>query len=380
MKLIGRVPGWEGTWEVGIEGDRVTGVREVEAPGDAPWVSPGFIDLQVNGFMGFDINADTVTAETVEAMVRALWTTGVTRVCPTVITGPLDRIERSLRAIAAARRHAVVRHSIVGIHLEGPYISPEDGPRGAHSRAHVHPPSWDEFARLQEAAEGLIRLVTVAPEIDGALPFIESLSSHGVIPAIGHSAASAADIRHAVAAGARLSTHLGNGCHAVLPRHPNPIWCQLAADGLYASFIADGFHLPAEVVKTFIRAKGLDRSILVTDAIAAAGLPPGSYELGGLPVEVAASGRVELKGTPYLAGSSLTMPRAVLNAMRMAGLELPQALRLVTENPAVLLGIHATNGNLRPGAHADLVEFEYSEVGGLRVLRTIVAGQVVYGP
>src|SRR5205807_1149747 len=162
-------------------------------------------------------------------------------------------------------------------HLEGPYISAEDGPRGAHPLAQVRPPDLGEFQRIQEAADGNIRLVTLAPELPGALAFIDKLTAAGVVVAIGHTAASPATIRDAVSAGARLSTHLGNGSHAMLPRHDNYLWEQLAADELWASIICDGHHLPAAVMRCILRVKTPARTILTCDAGSLAGLPSGRY-------------------------------------------------------------------------------------------------------
>src|SRR5207244_4307325 len=175
-------------------------------------------------------------------------------------------------------------------HREGPDLSPEDGPRGAHPRQHIRPPDWDEFRRLQDAAGGLIRLVTLAPEHDGALPFIEKLVAAGVVVSLGHTAASGACIRAAAKAGARLSTHLGNGAHAILPRHPNYIWEQLAADELWASIICDGHHLPPSVARCIVRVKTPARTILTSDAGSLAGLAPGHYHEWGQELEVRPEG------------------------------------------------------------------------------------------
>src|SRR5262249_44392150 len=179
-----------------------------------------------------------------------------------------------------------------GFHLEGPYICPDDGPRGAHPRDHVRPPNWDEFCRFQDAAKGHIRLVTLAPELQGALSLFEKLRATGVITAVGHTAASGAVIRDAIHAGARLSTHLGNGCAAMLPRRDNCLWEQLAADELSASIITDGHHLPPSVLKTICRAKTPARTILISDASALAGLTPGMYRDLGQDVEVLAEGKI----------------------------------------------------------------------------------------
>lgn len=295
---------------------------------------PGFVDIQVNGFAGIDFNSPDVTGEQIRGALTALHATGVTRLLPTLITGPLDRFARCARALLAVNDPA-----IAGIHLEGPYISPTDGPRGAHPRAHTMPARLDDFKRRQDAASGRIVLVTLAPEVAGAIDLIEYLVANDVRVAIGHSEADAAMIRNAISAGATLSTHLGNGCAAVMARHPNLIWEQLAADELSASLIVDGHHLPPATVKSAVRAKSPARSILVTDAMAAAGCPPGSYRIGELDVVVGADRRVSLSGTPYLAGSALTMPEAVANTVRFTGLPLADVFPMASAVPASCLGI-----------------------------------------
>jgi N-acetylglucosamine-6-phosphate deacetylase len=297
---------------------------------------PGFVDIQVNGFAGVDFNSGDVTTEQIGAALTALRATGVTRLLPTLITGPFDRFARCARTILGVDDVA-----IAGIHLEGPYISPVDGARGAHPRAYTMPARLDDFNRRQDAAGGRIVLVTLAPEVDGAIELIEHLVSAGVRVAIGHSDASPGTIRDAVSAGATLSTHLGNGCAAMIDRHSNVIWEQLAADALLASFIVDGHHLPAALVKSAVRAKSPSRTILVTDAMAAAGCGPGSYRIGEVEVVVDQTRRVSLSGTPYLAGSVLTMPEAVANTVRFTGLPLEEVLPMATSIPADFLGIPA---------------------------------------
>jgi N-acetylglucosamine-6-phosphate deacetylase len=223
--------------------------------------------------------------------------------------------------------------------MEGPYISPDDGPRGAHRREDVSAASIEDFKRRQDAAGGRILLVTLAPEAPGALPLIEYLRGAGIRVGIGHTAASADQIRDAVRAGATLSTHLGNGAAQMLPRHPNFLWEQLAADELTASLIVDGHHLPPATVKTMIRAKGVDRVVLVTDAIAAAGQPPGAYVLGSVTVRLDDTGRVAVPGSPNLAGSALSLDRAVANTVRFAGVTIEQALAMASTIPARYLGL-----------------------------------------
>lgn len=320
---------------------------------------PGFFDLQVNGFAGVDFNAPDLTPEGVGRALDALRRTGVTRFLPTLITGSFERFAACARVL-----NALDDPAIAGIHMEGPYISPVDGPRGAHPLAHCRDASADDFERRQEAASGRIVLVTLAPEVDGALALVEHLVARGIKVAIGHTAAAPRLIRDAVAAGATLSTHLGNGCAATLPRHPNLIWEQLAADELWASLIADGHHLPPATVKVMTRVKPPRRAILVTDAMAAAACPPGPYTIGDLAVDVSADGRVSLRGTPFLAGSALTMPAAVANTVRFTGLPLHEAAYMASSGPAAYLGTRT----------AGTVVAEWDEaLGRLEVMETACA-------
>jgi N-acetylglucosamine-6-phosphate deacetylase len=222
--------------------------------------------------------------------------------------------------------------------MEGPYISPEDGPRGAHPEPWVRDASVDDFERRQEAANGRIRLVTLAPEVRGALELVEHLVSRGVRVALGHSDATSREIADAVSAGATLSTHLGNGCADTLPRHPNLLWTQLADDRLLAGLIVDGIHLPPDMVKVMVRAKTAERCILVTDAVTCAGCPPGRYRIGTLEVELGPEGRVWSATSGTLAGSALQLPDAVANLCRFTGLGLEEALPLASLYPARYLG------------------------------------------
>jgi N-acetylglucosamine-6-phosphate deacetylase len=318
----------------------------------------GLIDIQVNGFAGIDFNSPGLSVEQISAALDAQRATGVTRCLPTLITGSLEHFAACARALLS-----VPDAAIAGIHLEGPYISPTDGPRGAHPREHTAPASLDDFRKRQDAADGRIVLVTLAPEVSGAIGLIEYLASHGVRVAIGHSEAPPAVVRDAVAAGATLSTHLGNGCASVLPRHPNMMWEQLAADELYASLIVDGHHLPPATVKTMIRAKTPQRTILITDAMAAAGCAPGTYRLGSVDVEVGADRRVSLRGTPYLAGSALTMPEAIGNTARFTGLPLSDVIPMATTIPAEYLGI-ATAGTVVASWDGAQGLFQITEVIG----------------
>jgi N-acetylglucosamine-6-phosphate deacetylase len=304
-----------------------------------PYCSPGFIDLQINGWAGVDFSSPDLTAEAAAGVVEKLWLTGVTSFCPTLVTNPLDILERNLRVLEEARRrYPGFAASAPCYHLEGPYLSP-GGSRGAHNPDFMRPPSWEEFSRLQSAAGGHIGLLTIAPELPGACDFIRRVAESGVLVAVGHTDGTARDIAGAARAGARLCTHLGNGCPEFMHRHHSPIWAQLVNDGLHASMICDGFHLPAEVVQAIARLKGEDRCILITDAIHVTGLPAGDYYLGSVPVRLLAEGKVVTRTSPSsMAGSTLSMDRAIEQYQRLGGASPAAALRAATCNPARLLG------------------------------------------
>jgi N-acetylglucosamine-6-phosphate deacetylase len=292
--------------------------------------------------------------------------------------------------MAAALRHlANAKESIAegaarlgeameAFHLEGPYISPDDGPRGAHPARWVRPPDLEEFRRLQDAARGNIRLVTLSPEWPQAPRFIEAIVQQGVVASIGHTRASSEQISDAVSAGATLSTHLGNGADAMLPRHPNYLWEQLAEDRLAASFIVDGFHLPSSFLNVALRAKGLERSLLVTDAVMPAGCSPGAYRLGEVDVELRPDGSVRLADGTRLAGSALKMHHAITNVMQTAGLSLRDAISLATRNPARVGRIAYRQRGMNPGDRADLVRFRLDDGGQLTILETYLSGQRVF--
>ena len=358
-RVVGRDPSTSRVLEVTIDDGVVEAVRETGAGTDVPWLSAGLVDLQVNGFGGFDVNGPDVTADEVVALARALARVGTTSFVPTVITAGEADIVRSLRAVVEAReRDAATARAIPSVHLEGPHLSPETGPRGVHPTEHIRPPDVAEFARWQEAAQGLVRIVTLSPHHPGAVEYTRHLTAHGTAVAVGHTHASPEQIRAVVDAGATLCTHLGNGAHAILPRHPNYIWTQLADDRLTAGFIADGHHLPGDTLTAMLRAKGLSRSVLVSDSVALAGMPEGDYvtPVGGR-VHLSAEGRLSEAGTPYLAGAARPLADCVAGAVRLAGLTLAQALRLATENPARLTG---RAGRLVAGSPADLLLFHHA--------------------
>jgi N-acetylglucosamine-6-phosphate deacetylase len=361
--------------DISIADGYIDGVREVDLPdAGGVWLAPGFIDLQVNGYAGFDVNADDLSEETIIGLTAKLLAAGTTAFLPTIITAPERKILHAVKTIARARHscfdHA---HAIPGIHLEGPHIAPEDGARGAHAAEHVRPPNIHEFDRLQQAAEGLIRLITLSPHWPDAPAYIHELTKRGVIVSLGHTSATLQQIRDAVDAGATLSTHLGNGIPAMLPRHPNPIWSQLADDRLRATFIADGHHLSAEVLKVMLRAKTIDRSLLVSDSVALAGMPPGVYEtpVGGR-VEMHPGARLNIVGTEMLAGAALPLKDNIGWLLRQKLCSLADAVHMASLNPATLLDMPQPYAE---GSPARLVRFHVDEMSGPLTILDTVCGE-----
>ena len=357
-------------------------ITECSATGvtDGRLLAPALVDIQLNGYAGVGVKSDDPNPEDLLRMARAVWATGVGSFVPTVTTDSCERIDGGIRRVrSACAQDSLFASSVPGIHVEGPYISRDDGPRGAHPLEHVRAPDWNEFSGWQDAADGTIRILTLSPEWDGCASFIECVADTGVVVAIGHTQATPEQIDDAVCAGATLSTHLGNGAHAILARHPNYIWHQLAEDGLWASFIADGHHLPAATFKAMLRAKTLERAVLTSDAVKFAGMPAGAYgDDGDFAVDLLENGRVQLAGTPYLAGAGLPLVRGVENAVRFAGVPLAAAWRLAAHNPARLLGLE-DRGALIAGARADFVVCDWdADACELYVRETVVAGEVVY--
>ncbi len=369
--------------EIRLDGERIADISTCKSnrddqrwPGEDIRIAPGFIDIQTNGFAGVDLNHAHFRGDELVDVCRNLLSTGVTRFCPTLITADLKQLARNIKEIRrACERHWLVRKMVIGTHLEGPYINPEDGPRGAHPRTHVVRPDWGEFERLLLSGNGLVRMVTVAPEVPGGLDFIQKASQSGLVVGIGHCNPDPEIVDQAVRAGARISTHLGNGTHQKLDRHQNYLQKQLALDGLMASIICDGTHLPDYFVKNVVRAKGKKRVILISDATAASHAPAGRYSLGDLEIEAGDDGVLRLAGTPYFTGSTLTMDRAIANCAAFAGITLASAIKMATENPAALFD--GINGKLETGQRADLVLFE-AKRNKIHILRVYLAGRLLY--
>jgi N-acetylglucosamine-6-phosphate deacetylase len=299
------------------------------------WILPAVWDIQTNGRWGISFSDADLSVQQVIQIIRAQPGLGTTRLLPTLITASREGFRQGVSTIAeACDADPLVDRMIAGIHLEGPAISELDGYRGAHPAEHVRDWTLTEFSDLQEASGGRIKLITLAPERPGSVEFIRSAKAAGVVVSLGHTAASPDQIKAAVAAGARLSTHLGNGIAAELPRHPNQIWTQAADDRLTASLICDGHHIGPDFIRVVSRAKTLERLILVSDHSPLAGMPVGNY--GRWAVD--ASGKVVVSGTPYLAGSNQNLPEGIANFLAASGCDFASAANTISRNPSTLLG------------------------------------------
>lgn len=339
-------------------------------------IAPGLIDLQVNGYDGVDFASLDFTIEDVIDLTQKLWQKGVTTFLPTIITSAPDIYQHSLTIFREAVTSSEIRVSIPGIHMEGPYLSSIDGYRGAHPLQWIRRPDWDEFQKYNLISGNHIGLVTVAPELAGAIEFISKCSENGIKVAIGHHAADNEKIDLAVKNGAVLSTHLGNACANLISRHDNVLWPQLAHDGLSASLILDRFHLNREEVIVFCRSKGMDKIILISDMTRFAGVPPGVYDWQGTNITVSDDGKVHQADQKILAGASKVLNQGIVNLIEFTGCSLGEAINTATINPARLMQFD-DRGELAAGKRADIILFKESD-GDFEINRTIVGGEIVY--
>ncbi len=374
IRVRGRFPGAVKACDVEVRDGVVrrvvrAGKAEPDFGSSEAFIGPTLFDIQVNGVGGIDLQGDAVRPEDLRAITEYLARWGVSRWIPTLVTGPHKAMEHGCRVIVEALKDRAVARAVPGLHIEGPYISPEDGPRGAHPKKHVCPPNIRDFEKLRRAAEGKILYTTVAPELPGAVTFIRAVTRRGVLVSLGHHHGTAEDIARAVDAGAQLSTHLGNGAASMIHRHSNPLWPQLANDGLMASLIADLHHLPPDVLKTFVRAKGPGRIVLTSDCVNLAGLKPGKYSFAGAEVELRKDGMICLSGTDLLAGSGLMLLQGVVNTWQHTDLTLEQAFACASSIPARLFGLRTPPRLPMAGRKADFTVFELKGKGRKRAPR-----------
>ncbi len=333
------------------------------SPGDLPWIGPGFFDIQINGCLGIEFSSDSLKEEDVAVLCKHILNQGVYRFCPTITTNSSEVMLYAVKTIVRAiDRYPEFRDLIAGIHLEGPFISRHDGARGAHPKQYCREYDRGLLRELIQAGRGLIRILTLSPEYEGADDFIQEVVSQGILTAIGHTNADPIQVARAVDSGARLSTHLSNGTNHQLAKAGNYCFAQMAEDRLYASIICDAFHIMPMLMRMILRTKGPEKTILISDQASVAGLAPGLYSTGLCHLEIMPDGKVALTGDDHLlAGAWYPVSRGVMNIITVGNLTLEQAMNCAVKNPAMLLNLPLySNGNddfLAVGAPADFIIF-----------------------
>jgi N-acetylglucosamine-6-phosphate deacetylase len=365
--------------EISFSEGIIDSISETQNPLEQDLIlGPGFTDIQVNGYGGIDYNEIQSEPMNLAEISRLLYKEGVTTHFPTIITNDPKQISQLILQIVSLRKSdEFSRMSIEGLHIEGPFISPMDGPRGAHPKEFVRAPDWSLVQKWQNESKGLIKMITLSPEWENTVPFVERCMEHSILVSIGHTNASHQQILDAVNAGASLSTHLGNGTHPILARHPNYIWSQLSQDELGASIIADGFHLPAEVIQVFQKVKK-ENLILVSDSVSLSGMPAGDYTLHiGGEVTLTPEGKLHLKSNPsILAGSASNIRSGISFLIKNKLASLTEAWEMASVRSEKL--VNPGHRLFKEGSIADLIVCRTQENGELEVLKTIKHGREVY--
>lgn len=363
--------------EIEIRGGIISRISDLGNEQEIPnlYIAPGLIDLQINGYVGIDFSGPDLNDKDLIKATQALWEVGVTTYYPTLITSELQRLHDNFAIMARAIEAPEIRSSIPGFHLEGPYISPLPGFRGAHLEKYIRAPDWEEFEQIQQSANHHIKILTLAPERKGAILFIKNCVLSGVLVSIGHHNANPSEIQAAVDAGVRMSTHLGNGCANEIHRHNNPLWPQLSQDLLSPTIIADGYHLTKEELRTFFKVKGVEKTILVSDALDLAGLEEGEYIRGERKLLLTPH-VVKLPEQDVLAGAASPISKCVGNMIRFTQCSLGEAIQMASTNPARMLSLH-DRGEIQVGKRADLILFQMLD-DEMDIRSTYVAGELVY--
>jgi len=302
---------------------------------------PGLLDLQVNGYHGVDFSDGGLTRENFIGACRELLEAGTTAFLPTMVTSPEKVYEHNLPVMAEVLEMPEFRGRLLGVHLEGPFISTQEGTRGAHNADWIKAPDMALLDRLIDFSGGKVKMLTIAAEPVGAEELARYAVDRGIAVALGHQAANEQDLERLAAAGAVALVHLGNGIPALLPRHNNPVWAGLAEDGLCATIITDGNHLPPSILKTIIRTKGPDRCIVISDATSLAGYGPGTYETLGHKVILDENGRLYDPATGYMCGSSATMLKCMNHLASLNLVETDDLIAMGFANPLKLIALSA---------------------------------------
>ncbi|MHC4423188.1 MAG: N-acetylglucosamine-6-phosphate deacetylase [Planctomycetota bacterium] len=300
---------------------------------------PGLIDLQVNGYLGVDFSSGDLTQDDFTRACCEMLQTGITAFLPTMITSPTEVYKRNLPIIAKVLQADQFRGRLLGLHLEGPFISPADGARGAHNPKWIRKPDIDFFQQLIDWSDNTIKLTTIAAEAEGADQLACCATDRGITVSLGHQLATCDDLQKLAQAGARALTHLGNGVPALLPRHKNPIWAALANDSLTAMIITDGHHLPPSLLKTIIRTKTAQRCIVVSDVAPLAGMKPGRYEMMGNKVILEQNGRLYNPIEGYLVGSSATLLKCINHLASLNLATIDELIAMAFYNPLNLIKV-----------------------------------------
>jgi N-acetylglucosamine-6-phosphate deacetylase len=367
--------------QVTINSGMIEEITTIDKPvGENPvYIAPGFFDNQVNGFAGvsFAFGDSDLTSEGIEKATSELWKKGVTTYLPTLTTNSIDVLTRNFEILSKAVDDPKMRGSIPGFHLEGPYINPEDGFRGAHPKQFVKLPDWNEFLKLYEASGKNILQLTLAPEMEGALDLISKCSQEGIVVALGHHNADMKTITAAIDRGAKIATHLGNGAANMINRHRNPFWPQLADDRLNISIICDSFHLLPEQIRVFYKVKGVEKTIITSDVTHYAALEPGEYKTStGETIELTKDGMLRYPAQNVLYGSASPITKGVGYVMQVTGCTLADAVQMASTNPARLYNLN-DRGLLEPGKRADIVLFTLEDFQ-VNIQETWVKGKLVY--
>jgi N-acetylglucosamine-6-phosphate deacetylase len=355
--------------------DSINEIKNTDGNNDV-FLAPGLIDNQINGYANVDFSGSNLTTNDIEEAVKAIWGSGVTTFLPTLLTNSHENLLKNFKILEKATRLHHIGDTIPGFHLEGPYISSLEGFRGCHPLQYIRNPSWSEFMEYQDVACGKIIQVTVAPELEGAIEFIRLCTENGTIVALGHTNATVKEISRAVDAGARLSTHLGNGCANMIHRHENPIWPQLANHLLIPSVIADGHHLTPEELRVFYKVKGPDNIVLTSDLVYLAGMKPGEYIFLDARVLLTEEGMLINPDLQCLAGASFPLVKGVVNMMKFTGCSLSDALKMATTNVTKIYGFSSA-GKLAPGKQADIIMFNLID-NQINILETWKNGKMVF--